>query len=157
MQKRHTIISILFCLLTLALVAPAAGQSLDVPFEIGQGFVFKDYASPQHYSAYVQTSVDYATNNDRWKFRGIARTVFSNGLQDYYVGNAIGFKFLEPKTKAWNLQVQLHALFGTRDRKLFGGGVIAEYAPFFVTANVRQEYTNKELYFDGGIGVYPFK
>ena len=153
MKIRHylTLLAILF------LLSPAYSQSLDVPFEMGQGFVFKDYHSPQHYSAYVQTSVDYVTDNDRWAFRGIARTVFSNGLQDYYLGNAIAYKVYEPKSAKWNLQLQMHALFGTRDRKLFGGGIIAEYSPFYVTVNARQEYTNKELYFDGGVGVYPFK
>ncbi len=131
--------------------------SLSVPFEIGQGFRFKDYHNPQLYSVFVQTAPTYETADGKWKFSAIARSIFCDGQTDYYAGNGINFKVYEPKSKSWNLQIQTSALFGTRERKLFGGGITLEKPPFYIVINARQEYEFKELYFDAGFGFNPFK
>lgn len=122
-----------------------------IPFEIGQGFHFKDYHYPQWYSVNVSTKPTMAI--DKFQFSAVVLAVTSDGRTDYFAGNAVGYKFYEKKDKTWNLQLSGSALFGTNERKLYGGGLILEKGDFYLSANVRQEYENKELWFDGSLGV----
>jgi hypothetical protein len=155
-----TIIKLIGVLILLGLATMTFAQdepTISVPCEIGQGFRWKDYHNPQLYMTFVQAAPTYMTGNGIWEFSAIARTVICDGQTDYYVGNGVSFKVYEPRSKSFNLQLQGSALFGTRERKLFGGGVKIEKGPFYLVLNARQEYEFKELYVDGGFGFNPFK
>lgn len=120
--------------------------------EIGQGFRFKDYHHPQFYS--VSTTAKTTLKIDRTRISALVHAVFSDGLTNYFYGNQAAY--IIHKKPDWNIQVTASSMFGTQDRKLYGGGLIFEKKNWYLSVNARQEHENKELWFDGSVGLKIF-
>lgn len=146
-----------FCAVVLFLSATVSAQSFVIPFEVGQGFKFKDYKNPQYYL--VSTSVKPAmeTVNNKLIISSIITTTFSNGETDVFAGTGISYKVFQ-KDSSFNIQLGGNILYGTNQRKLFGGNLTFEFdETFYLNLNIRQEYSQKELWLDGGVGVNLFQ
>lgn len=123
-------------------------QTFTSSVQLGQGFRFIDYHTPQFYMAYGQASFGIKVI-EKASISAVSRVDFCDGNVDIYAGNQVDYGLFDSQN--WQLSIQGSALFGSRGRQLFGGGATIGNPPFFITINARQEYSNKELYFDGGV------
>ena len=128
---------------------PAQQPTFTLPTEIGQGFRFKDYQNPQ------SSKPTYTTADGKLSVSAIGMTNFSDGITDYFAGNGVTYRVLSNKN--FSLSAGATALFGTHERKLFGGNVMVDQDLFYIIINARQEYTQKEFWFDGAVGIKLFK
>lgn len=156
-----TIVYVLFMLLVWSLYGYAqtkedqSGPSkFTLSTEVAQGFVFKDYHNPQWYSASISVVPKYSMLDNKLFITEITMAIFSDGLTDYYAGGGLEYKIYEKKN--YNIQLMASALIGTRDSRLYGGGIKLESGDFYLTATGRQEYNKKEFYFSGGFGINLF-
>lgn len=128
-------------------------QEFGVPFEISQGFQFKDYHHPQFYSTYASLDPTYSTIDGKLRISAMLLTVFCDGTVDYFIGSRAAYRVYMPKDSSFNIQLTVSALAGHNNKQLYGGGVIVQKGPFYLTANARQEYQERKFWFDAGIGV----
>lgn len=150
-----TISVIVLLVLFLSADVQAQQPTFTLPTEIGQGFKFIDSHNPQFYSLQVSTKPTYTTADGKLSLSAIGMTSFSDGITDYFVGNGVSYKILA--TKNYNIIAGITALFGTNERQLFGGSIAVDKDLFYIIVNARQEYTRKEFWFDGAIGIKLFQ
>lgn len=142
------IFAILFAIL---LSAQCFSQSFDMPVEIGQGFKFIDYHNPQYYMLTSTVKPSIQVVNEKLTLSTIVMTTFSDGVTDVFAGSGASYKIFEKDE--FNLQLGGTALFNG-NKQLYGGSLTAGFNGLFhITANVRQEYSQKELWFDAGVGI----
>ena len=117
--------------------------------EIGQGFKFKDYHTPQFYQ--VQSTIKTAyTLTDDLKLDGIMMGAFSDGYTYLFGGSSINYT-LYRKDK-FSLSSGVSVLAGSEGRALYGLNLNAGYRDFYLSFNARQEYSRKEFWFDAAVG-----
>ena len=106
-------------------------------------------------SSYLPAQQPTFTLPGKLSVSAIGMTNFSDGITDYFAGNGVTYRVLSNKN--FSLSAGATALFGTHERKLFGGNVMVDQDLFYIIINARQEYTQKEFWFDGAVGIKLFK
>lgn len=144
-------------IITLLLSSNLSAQqpTFTLPTEIGQGFKFIDYHNPQFYALQLSTKPTYTTADGKLSLSAIGMASFSDGITDYFAGNGVSYRVLANKN--YNISAGLTALFGTNERQLFGGSIMVDKDLFYIIVNARQEYTQKEFWFDGAVGIKLFQ
>lgn len=145
-----TITSIIFLVLLSLNVNAQDTSKFSLPVEVGQGFVFENYHNPQWYSTSITVNPTYSIFENKLHLSEITMAIFSDGLTDYYAGGGVAYTIFRKKN--YNIQLRGSALIGTRDKRLYGGGVKLESGEFFISVNGMQEYSQKRFYFSGGFG-----
>lgn len=131
-------------------------EKYSVPVQISQGFKFKDYHNPQLYMVSTSVKPSIVFLNSKLKTTAIVQTTFSDGVTDVLSGPGISYKVYE--NPSFNIQLGATALYGSNNRQLYGGDLTVEFESlFFLNVNIAQEYSNKELWFSGGVGLNVFK
>ncbi|MBV6480220.1 MAG: hypothetical protein HGGPFJEG_03073 [Ignavibacteria bacterium] len=126
-------------------------QTFELPFEIGQGFKFKDYHTPQFYLVNTTVKPTVKFVSDKLITSAIVMTAFSDGYTYLFAGPGISYMLLQKNS--FKIYAGVTTLAGSEARRLYGGNVTAELAPqFYISLNARQEYTQKEFWFDGSLG-----
>lgn len=127
------------------------------PVEIGQGFTSSKASPPEIYlaSAYIKPSYALVKNNLIIGATGML--AYSDGLVTYFGGPRVAVKIFQIDFSHFGYLMKTYltgeALWGTRDKKLFGGGIGCTVEPVTLSINARQEYTNKEFWFDASFGL----
>lgn len=132
-------------------------EKFSIPVQISQGFKFKDYHNPQLYMVSASVKPSAVFLNGKLKTTAIVQTSFSDGVTDVLSGPGLSYKVYE-KDPSFNIQLGGTALYGSNNRQLYGGDLTVEFERlFFINVNISQEYSNKELWFSGGVGLNVFK
>lgn len=142
------LILIAVCFLVTSL---CQSQTFTLSTEVGQGFKFKDYNNPQFYL--VNSTVKPAASllDGKMNASAIVMGAFSDGYT--YVFGGTGLDYAVLTKNEFSISVGATALFGSEARSLYGlNTTINLDKSFYLTLNARQEYSQKEFWFDGGAG-----
>lgn len=127
------------------------------PVEIGQGFTSSKASPPEIYLATAYIKPSYALLNNNFILGATGMLAYSDGLVTYFGGPRVALKIFQIDFSHFGYLMKTYltgeALWGTRDKKLFGGGVGFVLEPVSLSINARQEYTNKEFWFDASFGL----
>jgi len=119
--------------------------------EVGQGFKFKEYNEPQFYMFNSTVKPAVLLMNGKLNATAIAMGAVSDGYT--YIFGGTGFDYAVYTKDKFSISVGATALFGSEARALYGLNATVNLDPsFYITLNARQEYTQKEFWFDGGAG-----
>ena len=141
---------ILFALL-LFVTTLSYSQTFTLSTEVGQGFKFIDYQNPQFYM--VESTVKPAVNflDGKLNATSIVMGVFSDGVSYIFGGTGAGYEVFRKEDFA--VELGATALFGSEGKVLYGLNAALNFnKTVYASINARQEYTQKEFWFDGGIG-----
>jgi hypothetical protein len=144
---------IIFTLALLAIITSQSfSQTFTLPYEIGQGFKFINYQNPQYYMLTTTVKPSIQVVNDKLILSSIVMTTFTDGVTDVFAGTGANYKVFE-KGESFDLQIGSTALFNA-EKQLYGINIITEFDNlFYITLNARQEYSQKEFWFDAGVGI----
>ncbi len=146
-----------FLLLSTLLFAsiPCKSQTFTLSTEIGQGFKFIDYHNPQFYM--VESTIKPAVDLLYGKLNAtsIIMGAFSDGVSYIFGGTGAGYEVYRKEDFA--VELGATALFGSEGKVLYGlNANVNINTSVYLTVNARQEYTQKEFWFDGGVGARIF-
>lgn len=157
-MKKHLLlllISFLYC--NLQLNAQEISRGFVLPLELGQGFTSSEASPPEIYLATVTIKPSYVFAKNTVRIGATGMLAYSDGLISYLGGPRVAVRIYQSNLgmfgEIFNIQVTSEALWGTRNKELFGGGFTFEADPAVLSLNAWQEYKSKELWFDVSFGV----
>lgn len=149
----------LLIVLLLSQISYSQSDSAEIKItaSIDQGFRFQNLNSPLIYINSVSLRPVYRFDGELIQVGTTFQFVYYDTETELYSGPRVTFRALNTKLKTLGEPVSLlisgEALYGTSGRKLFGGGLQLNIDPMVIMANAYQEYTSKEFWFMGGIGL----
>jgi len=127
-------------------------QTFGLSAEIGQGFKFIDYHNPQFYMVNASVKPSLGFFKEKAIATTIVMTAFCDGYTYVYGGTGLSYRAYEKNN--FKAELGVTALFGSKARQLYGINASFDFGEsFYISLNARQEYKNKEFWFDGAIGI----
>jgi hypothetical protein len=154
---RRTLISISIILsLELPLHSQEIPRGFVMPVELSQGFRVPEGATNQLYLAALRIEPMYAFLGNNMRGGVAASAEYTNPQLDWFIGPRLSYRLISNMGAVgslYNVQVCTEALWGTRDHKLWGLGLVVEGDPIIFSVRGSHEYEFKEFWFEASIGV----
>ena len=140
-----------FIMSLLLISSVSKAQEFVLSTEVGQGFIFKDYQTPQYYSFSSSVNATMEYFDSKLRVTAPVLGVLSDGESYLYGGVKADYRVFQKNN--YSVRVGGTALTGSEGRQLYGICSDVEISElFYITTNVRQEYKSKSLWFDAGVG-----
>lgn len=142
----------IFLALILFVTSLCSSQTFSVSAEVGQGFKFIDYHNPQFYMVNASVTPSFEFIDGKLNAQSIVWSAFSDGYTYLFAGPGVSYNVFQKN----NLGIDLGAtaLYGSEALQLYGlNAKVSLSTDFYITLNARQEYSRKEFWFDGGVGM----
>lgn len=160
MKNKRNIYLLIFLMLfgftDAVLFSQEKEKILVIPVELGQGFRRGSNSPPEIYLASLSTKPSFVLIKNNLRVGATGMIVYNNGNMDLFGGPRVTMKVFESAIilgGIFNIQLGAEALWGTRNKKLFGGSIIIDADVVCASINGWQEYYNKELWIDISVGL----
>lgn len=139
---------LLFVLLLTVLTVSTSTAQLQLSGTVGYGAKINKNLDYSLYQSTVTSNLQQKI--DRFSIIAQGMTINSDSTIDFYGGLKLSYDFWAKKNKS--LAITAHGLIGEEGKKLSGLGLIYTVDRVSLNADVSQEYKNKELFINLGIG-----
>lgn len=144
---------------TIAFSQTKSDPDVKIAVEFGQGFRWHDFEHPLIYTSNFTVKPMYRFDNQKILIGTNIATIYYDTETEVFSGPRVALRVLNTNWKTMDSSETFHinvfgeALYGTSGKKLYGGGLQANIDPITLSVSMYQEYTAKELWLMGGIGV----
>jgi len=139
---------LLFVLLLTVLTVSTSTAQFQISGTVGYGAKINKKLDYSLFQSTVTSSLQQKI--DKFSIIAQGMSIISDSTTDFYGGLKLSYDFWAKKNKS--LSITAHGLIGEEGKKLSGLGLIYTVDKMSLNADVSQEYKNKELFLNLGIG-----
>lgn len=143
-QEMRKVLVIVFMLCSLS-----GYSQFNLGGSVGYGIKINDRLDYDLFQSSIALEPGY--NIGRFQMQGIALAINNDSLTDIYSGFSLGYRVWDSGNQG--IDISAHGLIGTEGRRLYGGGITYSYENLNLKLSGSQEYREKELWINLGVGM----